>query len=81
MPAKLTFASFFDNGDAGFIGVLINGAPVRTVDARDRPVGVWNVNEVDYTPTGDEVVITFEFLFGVYPSNMRIDTVGFAYLH
>jgi len=81
VPCKLTFASFFTNADAGFIGVMINGAPVYTVDAHDAPAGVWNQNYIDYTPSTDRVVIKFEFLFGPYPSYARIDTVNFNYLH
>jgi hypothetical protein len=81
VPSKLTFASFFTNADAGFIGVMINDAPVYTVDAHDAPAGVWNANSIDYTPTTDRIVIKFEFLFGPYPSYARIDTVNFNYLH
>ncbi|KAB5523124.1 hypothetical protein GE09DRAFT_1065552 [Coniochaeta sp. 2T2.1] len=81
VPSKLTFASFFTNADAGFIGVIINDAPVYTIDAHDRPAGVWNTNSIDYNPTTDQIVIKFEFLFGPYPSYARIDTVNFNYLH
>lgn len=81
VPSKLTFASFFTSTDAGAIGVQINDAPVYLLDAADKPAGVWNSNSIDYTPSTDQVVIKFEFLFGPYPSTARIDTVNFNFLH
>ncbi|OIW32905.1 hypothetical protein CONLIGDRAFT_155519 [Coniochaeta ligniaria NRRL 30616] len=81
VPSKLTFASFFTNSDAGAIGVLINDAPVYVIDGQDAPAGVWHGNSIDYTPSTDQIVIKFEFLFGPYPSYARIDTVNFNFLH
>jgi hypothetical protein len=82
-PGTLSFATFFTEGTEGFIGVMINGSPVLTVDAHDRPVGVWNGMSVDYTPTGESLTVTFEFLFDAAKSStgdMRVDGVGFYYV-
>lgn len=82
VPGLFKFASYFDNLDAGFIGVLINGQPVYTVDARDMlPAGEWHTNQFTYTPTTDDFTVTFEFLFGPYPSIDKIDTVSYNWLH
>ncbi|KAK4210572.1 hypothetical protein QBC37DRAFT_376902 [Rhypophila decipiens] len=80
VPYKLGFASWFDSLDSGFIGVMINGSPVYTVDARDKgAAGAWHDNTVSFTPTGSTVTLKFEFLFGNQhaPSVQRIDTVTF----
>jgi hypothetical protein len=81
VPCKLKFSAFFDNLEAGMIGVLINGAPVWTIDAKDKGANKWVPVAVDYTPQTDYVTITFEFLFGLYPSIDKIDSVEFNYLH
>ncbi|KAK2024769.1 hypothetical protein LX32DRAFT_655982 [Colletotrichum zoysiae] len=47
VPGKLTFALWFDNMDAGFVGVKFNWAPIRTVDARDG-AGWVDIVDVEY---------------------------------
>jgi hypothetical protein len=82
-PATLTFSTFFTEGTEGFIGVQINGSPVLTIDAHDRPVGVWNGFSLDYTPTSESLTVMFEFLFDAARAStgdMRVDGVGFYYL-
>ncbi|KAL0934095.1 uncharacterized protein CTRU02_210894 [Colletotrichum truncatum] len=82
VPLKLSFSVWFDNMDAGFVGVMLNGEPVRTIDARDGPGwGIWKTSFVEYTPNSDSVQITFEFLFGTVASVARLDSVVFDYLH
>ncbi|KAH6678711.1 hypothetical protein B0J14DRAFT_615374 [Halenospora varia] len=46
----LQFYTFFDNGDAGFIGIQINDQPLYTIDARDKGFGFYNLNEVVWKP-------------------------------
>ncbi|KAK1953680.1 hypothetical protein LY78DRAFT_664304 [Colletotrichum sublineola] len=82
VPCKLTFALWFDNMDAGFVGIKFNGAPVRTVDARDGAGwGVWKSVSIDYTPSSDRLQVKFEFLYGRVASVVRLDSVVFNYLH
>ncbi|WYZ35735.1 hypothetical protein EsH8_X_000382 [Colletotrichum jinshuiense] len=82
VPGKLTFAVWFDNMDAGFVGVMINGLPVSTTDARDGAGwGVWKPVSVDYTPSSDTLQITFDFLYAGVASVVRIDSIVFDYLH
>lgn len=78
---RLGFASWFDDTAAGFIGVMINGVPVYTVDAGDKgPAGVWYANEVVYTPAVASLNVRFEFLFGNQhvPALHRVDSVTFT---
>jgi hypothetical protein len=65
VPYWLTFWSFFDNADAGFIGVIINDVPEYNVDGRDHGYGGTNFypNSFHYTPTKGTAVIRLEFLF------------------
>jgi hypothetical protein len=86
VPCRLRFTTFFDNPDAGFIGVRINNRAVFTIDAKDKGSGIWNTNSVDFTPGVDvfEAVIEFDFVFGNFagiPSIDRIDSVVFDFLH
>jgi hypothetical protein len=76
----LQFYSFFDNLSAGFIGVMINGNPVYTVDATDKGAGFYHVNDVIWVaPAGVTAAnISFEFLFSPGQSSVdRIDSVVF----
>lgn len=41
--------------------MLINDAPVYTIDAHDAPTSVWNSNSIDYTPSTDTVVTSSSF--------------------
>jgi len=76
----LEFYTFFDNMDAGFIGVMFNGNPVKTVDARDNGWGAWYVNRVNWTPAAGvtTAAIRFEFLFVSTVSSVdKIDSIKF----
>lgn len=80
VPYSLEFYTFFDNLDAGFIGVMFNGVPVRTVDARDNGWGAWHVNQQTWTPASGvtTAAITFEFLFVSTVSSVdKIDSIVF----
>ncbi|KAI1113994.1 hypothetical protein F5Y14DRAFT_194105 [Nemania sp. NC0429] len=78
-PYRLTFWTYFDNQQAGFVGVQFNDVARYTIDAGDHGWGGdFTLNTVDYTPTTDTVTIKFEFLFGSTASLDRIDTVTFA---
>ncbi|KAB5540336.1 hypothetical protein GE09DRAFT_1225788 [Coniochaeta sp. 2T2.1] len=77
---RLTFNSWFDHIDSGFIGVMVNEAPIYTVDAADKGAGDWHLNTVAYTPTTSTVRLRFEFLFGNQhaPGVQKVDSVVFA---
>lgn len=61
----LTFWAYFNRGDNGFIGVMLNGAAVYTVDALDAPgTGVWKVNNINFTATTTNLEVRFQFLYG-----------------
>lgn len=79
-PYTLTFNSWFDSLQSGFIGVMIDGSAIYTVDATDKGAGAWHPNTVSYIPTTSSVTLRFEFLFGTQhePSVQKIDTVVFA---
>jgi hypothetical protein len=72
----LTFDTFFNVGNGGFIGVKFNGAPKYTVDASDnlRP-GVWNSNTISFTATTGQYFLEFEFMFGTSSVVAKIDNV------
>lgn len=77
----LSFSTFFDNLDAGFIGVMFNGVPVRTVDARDNGWGAYHPNQVSWTPAAGvtTAAIRFEFLFVSSVSSIdRLDSIVFG---
>jgi hypothetical protein len=60
----LTFDTFFNVGNGGFIGVKFNGAPQYTVDASDNlGPGVWNSNTISFTATTGQYLLEFEFMF------------------
>ncbi|TGJ87839.1 hypothetical protein E0Z10_g913 [Xylaria hypoxylon] len=76
---RLNFWTYFDNQNAGFIGVKFNGVARYTIDATDHGWGGdFTSNTVDYTPTNETVTITFEYLFVSTASLDRIDSVVFA---
>jgi hypothetical protein len=79
IPYTLTFNSWFDDLQSGFIGVMVNGEPIYTVDATDQGAGAWHLNTVSYTPTTTTIDLRFEFLFGTQhvPGIQRVDTVVF----
>lgn len=76
----LSYATWFDNGYAGFTGLMINGQPKKTTDAGDFGWNLWHVNKFAWTPGPGETtaVIRFEFLFGGTPSIDRVDSVSFV---
>lgn len=72
----LTFDTFFNVANGGFIGVKFNGAPQYTVDAGDKPgPGVWNSNTISFTATTGQYLLEFEFLFGTSSVVAKIDNV------
>ncbi|KAH8666019.1 hypothetical protein BGZ60DRAFT_432182 [Tricladium varicosporioides] len=77
---KLTFATWFDIGSSGFIGIMINNKPYRTIDANDFGMGHWHFNQLSWTANVTEVSAApkFEFLFGETKSVDKIDNVIFA---
>ncbi|KAJ9144341.1 hypothetical protein NKR19_g6519 [Coniochaeta hoffmannii] len=76
----LTFNSWFDDIQSGFIGVMANEVPIYTVDAADMGAGAWHLNTVSYIPTVATLNLRFEFLFGNQhaPGVQKVDTVVFA---
>jgi hypothetical protein len=82
VPYRLTFWTYFDNRQAGFIGVMFNDQAYYTIDATDHGWGGdFTLNTVNYTPTTDTVTVKFEFLFGGAngaSSLDRVDSVTFA---
>ena len=76
----LTFNSWFDDLQSGFIGVMVNGEPIYTVDATDKGAGAWHLNIVSYTPSVASINLRFEFLFGSQhaPGVQKVDSVVFA---
>lgn len=77
----LKFSTFFDNLDAGFVGVMFNGVPVRTVDARDNGWGIFHANNLTWTPNAGVTTATvrFEFLFNPGVGSVdRLDSVIFG---
>jgi hypothetical protein len=80
VPYVLGFASWFDDIQSGFIGVMVNGSPIYTVDAGDKGAGAWHANTVSYTPTTATIALRFEFLFGTQhvPSVQMVDSVTFT---
>lgn len=77
---KLTFATWFDNGNAGFTGVMVNNKPIYTIDANDFGFGHWHFNQLSWTPNGTEfsAIIKFEFVFEETTSIDKIDSVIFG---
>jgi hypothetical protein len=76
----LQFYTFFDNLNAGFIGVQINDQSLYTVDAADKGFGFYHLNEVVWQPAAGvkSATIKFEFLFGNGPHSVdRIDSIVF----
>jgi hypothetical protein len=72
----LTFDTFFNVGNGGFIGVKFNGVPQYTVDASDKlGPGVWNSNSISFTATAGQYLLEFEFVFGTSSVVTKIDNV------
>ncbi|KAK7941586.1 uncharacterized protein PG986_013973 [Apiospora aurea] len=85
VPYRLTFWLRFSDLRCGFVGIMINDQPVRTVDATDHGAasqGAWMENWVDYTPSTDAVQVKFEYVLGpAVPCAAGLDTVSLAPLH
>ncbi|KAK8054827.1 hypothetical protein PG993_000054 [Apiospora rasikravindrae] len=85
VPYRLAFWLRFSDLRCGFVGVMINGQPLRTVDAADNGSAVirnWTENQVDYTPSTGSVRVKFEYVLGLaVPCTVRLDTVSLAPLH
>lgn len=79
---KLTFATWFDNGDAGFTGVMINNRSGATIDARDFGFGHWHLNQLAWTSTAADfyTTIKYEFIFGETSSVDKLDSITFAHI-
>lgn len=75
----LSFDTFFNVGNGGFIGVKFNGQPQYTVDAQDKlGPGVWNSNTITFTATTGQYILEFEFLFGSSNVVAKIDNVNLS---
>lgn len=74
----LTFATNIAGPDAGFWGVMINGQPKRTVDARDNlGPGVWNVNSFDFVDDAAAVTeVKFEVITSQPGSVFKLDKIS-----
>jgi hypothetical protein len=73
---KLTFDTFWSDGNGGFVGVKLNGQAQYTVDASDKlGPGVWNSNAITFTATTGQYLLEFEFLFGSIGVFAKIDNV------
>jgi hypothetical protein len=79
---KLTFATWFDNGNAGFIGVSLNNRSTTTIDARDFGFGHWHFNQLEWTstPADFQTTIKYEFLFGETTSVDKLDSITFTHI-
>ena len=71
----LTFRTYFDKctGSEGFVGVMVNHAPVYTVDACDFGAGAFETNTVSFTASVSPTNLRFEFLVGEDPAVVKID--------
>ena len=72
----LTFRTYFDACGDGFIGVMLNHAPVYTVDACDLGAGAFEDNTVDFTATASPWNLRFEFEVGETTAVVKIDNVA-----
>ncbi|KAI4145748.1 MAG: hypothetical protein L6R39_003710 [Caloplaca ligustica] len=76
---NLNFRVYFDKctQSEGFVGVMINHQPVRTVDACDAPgAGFFKDANVQFTATSASTNLRFEFLIGENPATVKIDNVS-----
>lgn len=73
----LTFDSYFDVANGGFIGVKFNGQPQYTVDASDKlGPGVWNSNVITFVAATGQYLLEFEFLFGASKVVAKLDNIN-----
>ncbi|KAL8670411.1 MAG: hypothetical protein Q9224_007673 [Gallowayella concinna] len=73
----LRFRTFFDKctPSEGFVGVMLNYAPVYAVDACDFGAGEFRDNTVPFTATVSPFNVRFEFIIGESPAQVKIDNV------
>ena len=73
----LTFRTYFDTctstTSTGFVGVMLNHAPVYTVDACDYGAGAFKDNTVSFTATVSPWNLRFEFEVGETTAVVKID--------
>ncbi|KAI1116385.1 hypothetical protein F5Y14DRAFT_81096 [Nemania sp. NC0429] len=73
---QLTFWTWFDNAEAGYIDVTFNEVSVYVVNATDHGYGGdFRFNTIDYIPTTDTVIIKFEYSFSENLLNPNIDRI------
>ncbi|KAI4189957.1 MAG: hypothetical protein LQ346_005017 [Caloplaca aetnensis] len=80
---NLKFRTFFDKctQNEGFVGVMINRAPLYTVDACDKGAGAFKDNLVQFTAAVNLINLRFEFLTNENPAVFKIDNVSVVPLH
>jgi hypothetical protein len=73
----LNWYTWFNNLDAGFIGVIINDVSLWTVDARDHGdvAATWNDNQFSWTAGAGVTSATIQFEFDFIPSSDSINSV------
>lgn len=71
----LTFRTYFDKctTSEGFVGVMLNNAPIYTVDACDLGAGAFETNTVNFTATVSPVNLMFQFEIGETNAVVKID--------
>ncbi|KAI1203377.1 hypothetical protein F5X97DRAFT_130500 [Nemania serpens] len=73
---RLSFWTWFDNAEAGYIDVTFNEVPVYVVNSTDHGYGGdFTPNTVEYIPTTDTVTIKFEYSFSANRLNPNIDRI------
>ncbi|CAD6581526.1 MAG: hypothetical protein ASARMPRED_000637 [Alectoria sarmentosa] len=72
----LTFRTYFDACGDGFVGVMLNYAPVYTVDACDFGAGAFEDNTVDFTATASPWNLRFDFEVAETTAVVKIDNVA-----
>lgn len=72
----LHFATWFSDADAGFIGLVLNGTPRSTDDARDTTCcQVWKPRTYGFTAESTSLTVRFEFLASAGTHTFRLDDV------
>lgn len=72
----LHFVTWFSDADAGFIGLVLNGIPRLTDDARDTTCWqVWKLRTYSFTADSKSLTVRFEFLASTGMHTFRLDDV------
>jgi hypothetical protein len=72
---KITYGTWFDRTSTGFIGLMINGNGLRTIDVYDYPAFQWNFIQHPWTcPPG---MTTANLTLEWYGPAGRMDTISF----